>query len=76
MDQSVAGMLRASGTVFWPQIAREPTKIYETGTIRSEIARGIRFDRSQGPEMDKIVVFSIFTEFEVALQVPRPGVTF
>ena len=63
-------VLRARGTLFWPKTAREPTKIDETKAIRWEIARGIRFDRSQGPEMHKMGVFSIFTEFEVALQVP------
>ena len=69
-------MLRARGTLFWPKVTREATKLDETKAIRSEIARGIRFDRSQGPEMDKMTLFSIFAEFEVALQVPRPGVTF
>ena len=47
-------VLRARGTLFWPETARDPTKIDETKAIRSEIARGIRFDRSQGPEMVKI----------------------
>ena len=63
-------VLRARGTLFWPKIAREATKIDETKAIRSEIAPGIRFDWSQGPEMDKMEVFSIFTEFEMASQVP------
>ena len=71
-----AGELRARGTLFWPKIAREPTNIGETKAIRSEIARGIRFDRSQGPEMDKMKVFAFLTEIEIALQVPHPGVTF
>ena len=69
-------VLRARGILFWPNIAREPTKINETKAIRSEIARGIRFDRSQGLEIYKMVVFSIFTKLEVALQVPRHGVQF
>ena len=36
-------VLRARGTLFWPKTAQEPTKIDETKAIRSEIARGIRF---------------------------------
>ena len=63
-------VLRGRGTLFWPKIEREATKIDETKAIRSEIARGIRFDRSQGPELHKMTLFSIFTDFELALQVP------
>ena len=50
-------VLRARGTLFWPKIARELTKSDGTRTIRSEIARGIVSNRSQGPEMDKMRVF-------------------
>ena len=42
-------VLRVRGTLFWPKLARELTKMEETRTVRSEIARGIRSDRSQGP---------------------------
>ena len=67
------GKLRARRTLFWPKIAREATKFNETRTIRSEIARGIVSTRSQGPEMDKMRVFSIFSAIEMALQLPRRG---
>ena len=50
-------VLRARGTLFWPKIARELTKSDGTRTIRSEIARGIVSNGSQGPEMDKMKVF-------------------
>ena len=63
-------MLRVRGTLFWPKVAREATKMNETRTIRSEIARGIVSNRSRGPEMDKMVVFSIFSAIEMALQAP------
>ena len=66
-------VLRARATLFWPKIARELTKSDGTGTIRSEIARGIVSNRSRGPEMDKMMVFSIFTAIEMALQLPRRG---
>ena len=54
------GERRARGILFWPKTAREPTKIDETKAIRSEIARGIRFDRSQALEMDKMSLFFNF----------------
>ena len=60
-------MLRARGTLFWPKIARELTKSDGTRTIRSEIARGIVSNRSQGPEMDKMKVFNTPTYMEVVL---------
>ena len=65
-------VLRARGTLFWPKVAREATKFDETRTIRSEITRGIVSNRSQGPEMGKMKVFSIFSAIEMALQVPVP----
>ena len=58
-------VLRARGTLFWPKLTRELTKYNGTGTIRSEIARGIVSNRSQGPEMDKIRVFDTPTCMEV-----------
>ena len=67
-------VLRACATLFWPKVAREATKFDETWTIRSEIARGIVSNRSQGPEMDKMRVFSIFSAIEMALQVPVPEI--
>ena len=65
-------VLRARGTLFWPKVAREATKFDETRSIRSEITRGIVSNRSQGPDMDKMNVFSIFSAIEMALQVPVP----
>ena len=58
-------VLRARGTLFWPKIARELTKSDGTRTIRSEIARGIVSNRSQGPEMDKMKVFDTPTYMEM-----------
>ena len=66
-------MLRARGTLFRPKLTRELTKSDGTWTIRSEIARGIDCNRSQGPEMDKMRVFDTPTCMEVALQVPIRG---
>ena len=51
------GVLSARETLFWPEVARELTKSDGTRTIRSEIARGIVSNRSQGPELDKMRVF-------------------
>ena len=55
--QKTPDVLRARGTLFWPKIARELTKSDGTRTIRSEIARGIVSNRSQGQEIDKMWVF-------------------
>ena len=64
-------VLRARGTFFRSKIARELTKSDGTRTIRSEIARGIVSNRSQGPEMDKMKVFDNLICMEVLLHPPR-----
>ena len=50
-------VLKARGTLFCPKMARELTKSDGTRTIRSEIARGIVSNRSQGPELAIMMVF-------------------
>ena len=69
-------VLRARGTLFRPKVARELMKFNETRTIRSEIERGKYCYRSEGPEMDKMIVFDTPTCLEMALQVPRLGSAF
>ena len=66
-------VLRARGTLFWLKVAREPTKINETYTNRSEIARGIVSNRSRGPEMHKMTLFSKISAIDMALQPPHHG---
>ena len=64
-------VLRARGTLFQPKMARELMKFNRTCTIRSEIARGIVSNRSQGPEMDKMKVFDTLTCTEASSHPPR-----
>ena len=73
--QKTPDVLRARGTLFWPEIARELTKSDGTRTIRSEIARGIDCNRSQGPELAKMRAFDPGVALEYP-GVPRgdPGV--
>ena len=69
-------LLRARGTLFWPEVAGEPTKMDETWTIRSEIARVIVSNRSGGPDMHKMNAFATISAIEMALQPPVTEIAF